>query len=96
MTLTGCAILNNTDEPEDVNDIVNVCSVPALTSYTLVPWEGGLLIPFDYIPEDNPDYVRYDVTLDKLEAYQGELIDDLLIHRAMLKELCDPDDEEDS
>lgn len=64
------------------------CELPPLPSVTPPAWGGGLLLPFDHIPTDHPDYARYDATLDELEAYDQDFADAFIEHRAMLRELC--------
>lgn len=84
--LTGCG----TTTPR-IEYIRAECELPPLPTAPAPAWEGGLLLPFEHIPSDHPDWARYDATLDTLEAYDEDFADAFIEHRAVLRAVCEGD-----
>lgn len=81
IVLTACSTTTETVyiEPE--------CTVPPAPTLD-APDYDDLLIPFSYIPSDNPDYKKYDDALTELEEYEVDLVNYTLEIKTGLEEVC--------
>lgn len=89
LAVTGCSTLDLFKLPPDVVTetiyVDETCTLPTLPEFVEVYWEE--IDVSQYVPETQID--QYTQALDDLATYERQLSDALILHRELLRSVCE-------